>query len=725
MLIDFMRSITREGSHRPTNRNGFASKEPLRPITVPQAIELLRKNGINFPGVHIRNIEELSAQHFSQGQYVVKAAVNTKGKREKGMVIFCSSADLRTAVNCVFENMQKAGEDPAQGVIIQEKIQKGTEVLVSVSNSPYETLTTVKLGGAQAEEQTKTIRFLGELNREKLHAALLGIPGIGNDISIPQLVDLIKVVQRTVETNPEIKLIEINPVICLSTCGTYPVDIRVFTEEVLEKIKDLIPQEKFEEQIDRLLNPKKVVLIKPGETQGEEVRYCATVNVLRSESEDRAVLFVHPTKESITVQLDGGKTVNKKCYKTLADLIEKEGIPDVVIAPLTPEPTIEIEKTCSRFGIPIIMIGAGFGEVGEQGEQFKRELVALFKDGGNVGIGPNTYGVVGHDGFLGNFDLYECFDGSAIPLTGGRISVFTQGGGVNTKVVGALIAMGVPIDCAIASGNSYGIRMHQAAKYLGKRRLNAEFYYVEGEPGPVFIEEIRKRTTQRGVVILKGGRHAENLAVRSHTDATSGSGAAFELAAKEAGAIIVTNDDIVPYLLQMLDKGMVRELARKIKQAREEGKPEPGIMILTQSGSDGVITTDLTLDTKTLSLAKADPRTVQGIQSLVGRIITVREVSMDVGPMPRVKDILEISSKDPNMGLTCLSINKVFIPSLIPKNGSQDAVLLLTNDPHFKGVELARKQGWIVFNSKLQMLEAMAIIYENARWLADKLEENK
>jgi acyl-CoA synthetase (NDP forming) len=698
--------------------------------SIPGAMYLLGLNGVYFPGKHVTAVDQLKG--FGEGQYIVKAAVPTKKKMAKGMVRKTDRASLEATFTEVLDAMRRHGEDVSLGVIVQSVEKPGTEVLVSVKNTPYGIETTVKLGGELAEERTTAVKTLGQVDEATLLQRLSTIPGIPSE-SIPNLVQVVMGFQRTAESNHAIDLIETNPVICRGEDGSaVPVDVRLFTREIEPSVTDIMPQDRFNEQMDRMLNPKIALYIAPNGSLGEggkgKERYMMTLNALASEREGRQIVFLHPQKESIKITLPDGTVVERKCYKTIEAIVDEVGTPDVAVVPLKPEATVETAKICSRFEIPMVMIGSGYGELGERGRVLKEELLTVFREGRIIGVGPNTVGNLdARHGLDTSFLFYDGLDKSRRPLGAGRIALMTQSGGKLAMYYDAVQEAGLRISHGVAFGNGYATRPHQMLMYNDTRDLTAEVYYLESDPGRAFIDALKNRTQRRGVVIVKGGRHSANSAIRSHTDSISGSNSTFIRAAEEAGAIVVTEEQALPLIISMIDSGMAVRLADKIRAARERGDSEPGVQILAQSGGDGVTANDSVLDVEGLSLATPSHDRLGVIQDSIGGIIKVNPNPIDIGPMGSISTIMGALAGDPSIGLYLLSYNKFFDERLIPLNddGSGNplyfnTVLVMTNDPHGSMHAAAREKGWKVStrNERLAVY-SIAKIYEYARFLAD------
>jgi hypothetical protein len=695
--------------------------------TVAGAMRLFNLNGVWFPGVHVLGTSNLG--DVGAGPFMVKAHTTRVRKADDGMVVRATALDLEGKVVEVLDAMRAHGEDVGQGVIIQPLIDRGAEIMVSVRNTPYGTETMVKLGGELAEEPTTTVRVLGEIDPAALKERLSRLRGFPKK-SLDALVSAIVGIRGVAAKNRAVGLVECNPVICSRERNeATPVDVRLFTEPVQPTVRDLMDQARFNRQMDGMLNPRTVVYVAPAEDESGGVRYFMAQNAIASEREGRQVVFLHHKKKEVSIKMDDGSVQTRPCYKTLDEIIKRVGRPDVVVVPLKPKETIALAGECSRHEIPVVLIGSGFGEVGRRGGQLKIHAQHVFRQGRIVGVGPNTVGVVNANaGFDGSFLIYGRLDRAPRLIGGGKIAVTTQGGGMLAEICSMLARWGTPISHGVAIGNSYGAKVHQVLRWNYGNDLTAEYYYIEGEPGAAFMDALRESTPLRGVVILRGGRHPRNRAAKSHTDSSGSSALTFERTARDAGAIVVRSSEVVPLVLDMLARGFAKRLAARILKARQAGRPEPGLQIVSQSGGDGVTSTDLVLEAGTLPLSVPSPEKMGALQDAVTDIIEVQENPIDAGPIGDLETILNILEGDENIGMEMVLFNKFFDEALIPSNVGdgrpnryQDAIMVLTNDPFETVLTAVRKRGWVATHNKNVAIEAIAHIYEYARWLADNL----
>lgn len=132
--------------------------------------------------------------------------------------------------------------------------------------------------------------------------------------------------------------------------------------------------------IGRILAPKTVALIGATEREGSIGR-AIMENLLLSK--DRKVFPVNPNRKAV---------LEVECYPDITNIPEHINL--AIIA--TPAHTVpEIVEECGKAGVEgIIIISAGFREVGEEGKNLEKQIAEIRKKYGMRVIGPNCMGVI-------------------------------------------------------------------------------------------------------------------------------------------------------------------------------------------------------------------------------------------------------------------------------------------------------------------------------------------
>jgi len=128
-------------------------------------------------------------------------------------------------------------------------------------------------------------------------------------------------------------------------------------------------------KLNNLFNPKTIALIGASDKESTIGRIILT-NLLQSK--DRKIFPVNPHKK---------KVLDIPAYPSIADV--PENVELAVIA--TPAPTVpEIVEECGKAGVGgIVIISAGFKEIGEQGVILEHQISEIRKKYGMRILGPN------------------------------------------------------------------------------------------------------------------------------------------------------------------------------------------------------------------------------------------------------------------------------------------------------------------------------------------------
>ena len=81
-----------------------------------------------------------------------------------------------------------------------------------------------------------------------------------------------------------------------------------------------------------------------------------------------------------------------RAYPSVSDV---PGEVDLAVIAVPAEAVAEVARECADKGVPaIVVISAGFAEVGEDGAERQRELLEICREAGMRLIGPNCLGIL-------------------------------------------------------------------------------------------------------------------------------------------------------------------------------------------------------------------------------------------------------------------------------------------------------------------------------------------
>ena len=231
----------------------------------------------------------------------------------------------------------------------------------------------------------------------------------------------------------------------------------------------------------------------------------------------------------------------------------------------------------------IIIISAGFGEAGEEGEQRKQELEKLIEKYDLNILGPNCLGVVNAtEGINLSFAKKE--------IKAGGIGLISQSGAFITAMIDTELGFSL-----IASlGNKIDISENELLEYYAQDEdTKIIAMYLENiSEGTEFQNKLKEITKVKPVIIIKAGTTSRTKqAIQSHTGSMAGEAAVIETVIQDAGGILVNNlEDFVTIL----------KLLSNFTRNTEE------LAVVTNAGGPGVITTDL-IENSSLKLFEFTP----------------------------------------------------------------------------------------------------------------------
>ena len=265
-----------------------------------------------------------------------------------------------------------------------------------------------------------------------------------------------------------------------------------------------------------------------------------------------------------------------RCYPVVKDLPEAPDLAVVIVpAPHVAEVVDQLGEVGTR---GLVVITAGFREVGEAGAALEREVVRRAEKYGMSLVGPNCFGVLNTDPEV---SLNATFSENLPPR--GDIGFISQSGAICAGILEYGLTERIGFSRFVSVGNRAGIDENDLLRSLGDDpATKVILLYVESlANGREFLEAAREVTEQKPVLVIKSGRTAVGeRAVRSHTGSLAQSG----------------RDQLYDGLFEL--SGVRRadtrgDLFRMAKIFATGLKLEgPRLAILTNSGGPGIVAAD-------------------------------------------------------------------------------------------------------------------------------------
>ncbi|MGZ8512330.1 MAG: GNAT family N-acetyltransferase, partial [Candidatus Limnocylindria bacterium] len=202
-------------------------------------------------------------------------------------------------------------------------------------------------------------------------------------------------------------------------------------------------------------------------------------------------------------------------YGSLGELPEA---PELAVIALPAGQVVDVAHDCAASGVrALVVLSAGFSEVGEAGEQRQAELLAVCRAAGMRLVGPNCLGVINTDPVV---SLNASFAPGAPPP--GRVGFASQSGAFGIAALDLARTHGIGLSSFISAGDKADLSGNDFLQYWeADERTDVIALYLESFGNPAKFGHIARRiTAHKPVIAVKSGRSAAGQrAASSHTGA--------------------------------------------------------------------------------------------------------------------------------------------------------------------------------------------------------------
>ena len=313
-----------------------------------------------------------------------------------------------------------------------------------------------------------------------------------------------------------------------------------------------------------------------------------------------------------------------KAYPSIRDVPAPVDCAILAVGADVTQATIE---DCVAMGVrSAVIYGAGFSEVGAEGQARQDQLVATAHAGGLRLFGPNCMGLMNtHARFYGTF-ASALEEGVPAP---GRIAVASQSGGYGGYLMKHLFRRGLGISQWATTGNEADVDVGEALHWMAGREENDVLLaYVEGlrNAGMMAAALDRARRNHKPVVMMKVGRTAEgSAAAASHTASLTGSDDVYDALFDHYGVHRARTTDEMLDIAYALSKGV-------LPKGRRVG-------VISISGGVGVQCADFISDAG-LTMGTVPQPTQDALRALVPHCSPANPIDM-TGLVTTNHDIME------------------------------------------------------------------------------------
>ncbi|MEJ7792116.1 MAG: GNAT family N-acetyltransferase [Gaiellaceae bacterium] len=272
------------------------------------------------------------------------------------------------------------------------------------------------------------------------------------------------------------------------------------------------------------------------------------------------------------INRNGDSVAGVRGYASIAD------VPDAVDLAVVCVPAavvLDAAESALRHGVrALIVISAGFAEVGADGFERQRQLLALVRAHGARLIGPNCLGVAS-----AATRLNATFASRQAPA--GNIGFSSQSGALGLAMLEVAESRGLGLSAFVSIGNKADVSSNDLLEWWeDDPRTEVVLLYVESFGNPRKFAELARRVARsKPILAVKSGRTASGArAASSHTAALAGAEAAVDALFHQAGVIRA---------------GSLEELVDVATLLSTQPAPRGrGVAVLTNAGGLGIMCAD-------------------------------------------------------------------------------------------------------------------------------------
>ncbi|UCH69825.1 MAG: CoA-binding protein, partial [Candidatus Bathyarchaeota archaeon] len=274
--------------------------------------------------------------------------------------------------------------------------------------------------------------------------------------------------------------------------------------------------------LDKIFNPRSIAIVGASD-EGGSVGYTLMKNL----TELRYNGKVYP------VNIHKKEILGFKAYQTVDQLPETVDL--AIVA--TPAKTVpDVAEQCGKAGIVgIIVISAGFKEVGPEGKVLEDKIHEIQKKYNLRIIGPNCLGII-----RPSINLNATF-GTKMPKSG-NIAFISQSGALCTAIRDWAIHENIGFSTFVSVGSMIDVDFGDLVDYFGTDpKTRSILMYIEGiSNAREFMSAARHFARTKPVIIVKAGKFGESAkAAASHTGSLTGEDMTYGAAFKRAGIVRV------------------------------------------------------------------------------------------------------------------------------------------------------------------------------------------
>jgi acetyltransferase len=335
--------------------------------------------------------------------------------------------------------------------------------------------------------------------------------------------------------------------------------------------------------IDVLFNPKSIAVIGASATKGK-LGNDVVRNLIESGFEGR----IYP------INPKGGEILELKTYRSVSEVA---GDIDVAVIVIPAKYVLPVVEECGAKGVTaLVIITAGFKEIGHEGQEAEKKLVEIAEKHGMIVQGPNCLGIVN------TFAPYNASFAAGTPVKG-SVAFASQSGALMTGILDWSLMEKIGFSKFVSLGNKAQLDETDFVEAFGRDSdSNFILLYIESVvDGKRFMDACREIAPHKPIYVVKSGvSTAGARAASSHTGSLAGSDTAYSVAFKQCGVIRADS------MSELFDVANVFDDCHLPAGNR--------VAIVTNAGGPGIITTDA-VEANGLQMARFSAPTIETMKN--------------------------------------------------------------------------------------------------------------
>jgi len=464
--------------------------------------------------------------------------------------------------------------------------------------------------------------------------------------------------------------------------------------------------------LDPIFSPQSVAVVGASTTSGK-VGHDIFVNILKGGYQG-TLYPVNPKAKSVA---------SVRAYASIADIPEA---PDLAMIILPPNLALDAVKEAIETGVKgIVVVSAGFKEIGGEGRQIENQIVAICRKAGVRLVGPNCLGVINP---LKNVSLNASFS-TRMPKPG-NVSFMSQSGALCTAVLDFAADREFGFSKFISIGNKADVDEVDLLRYFhDDPDTEVILIYVEElQRGQAFIKTAKEITGgdhPKPILVIKSGRTSAGAqAAASHTGSLAGSEAVYDAIFAQSGIIRVDSiDELFDFAIAFAYKNenALGKMRRKVPLGNR-------VAIVTNAGGPGIVATDMTV-VSGLELAVFSQDTIDSLQSHLPVTANIHNPVDVIGDaaQDRYEKALSAAIRDEGVDGALVILTP---QSMTNAMGTAEAIVKIARRSHkpilccfmglidvSAGVKYLQNNGVPVYRFPENTAKAFGAIYRYSRWL--------